>query len=526
MRRAALVFVFLWFLIGGLAHFALTDLEMRIVPPFIQWPRAVVLMSGVFELIGAAGLMLPSTRRAAGWGLFALTIAVTPANIYMLQHADDFAVARWLLVLRLPFQALLLALIAWSTARVRLPTGQAPQSLCAISLAAYMLLSPPAAHAADTIGTVNQMYDGTLTSDIQVNTFRHIERLFPVRVVKHGSRVIELPAAAHRLTRLEFTSGGKPYDLVDYMALNRVTALLVLKDGKIAFEDYEMGNDRQTRWMSMSMVKSITSTLVGAAIRDGYIHSIDDPVTRYVAELGGSAYEGVSIRYLLQMASGVKWDETYTDPASDRRRMLDAQIAQQPGGIIRLMAALPRAAAPGTVWNYSTGETFVAGAVVRAAVGRPLAEYLSDRIWSKAGMESDATWWLESPDGLEIGGSGLSATLRDYGRFGMFLMNDGVVDGEKILPDDWVRDAGSSKHIGGKVVDYGYMMWPFPASAAAANQGAFQAIGIFGQHIYVNRRERVVIVVWSALPKPTGKEVIADADFFAAATSALRGAAP
>jgi CubicO group peptidase (beta-lactamase class C family) len=202
--------------------------------------------------------------------------------------------------------------------------------------------------------------------------------------------------------------------------------------------------------------------------------------------------------------------------------MLEAQIAQQPGAIMDLMAKLPRAGAPGTRWNYSTGETFVAGAVVREAVGRPLSQYLSERIWTKAGMESEATWWLESPDGLEMGGTGLSATLRDFGRFGLFLMNGGTAGGEAILPEDWVRDAGSAKTIGGQRVDYGYMIWPISANAAAINQGAFRAWGIFGQHIYVNPRERVVIVVWGALPKPTGKEVIPDEDFFAAAAAALR----
>jgi CubicO group peptidase (beta-lactamase class C family) len=394
--------------------------------------------------------------------------------------------------------------------------------LAASTLVMSMFIQRTLIAAPESIGTVRQVYDGTLTSDIQVNTFRNIDRLFPVRVVKHGSTVLALPRAPKRLAKVEFISGGKSYDLIDYMALNRVTALLVLKDGKIAYEDYEMGNTERTRWMSMSMVKSITSTLMGAANQDGHIKSIDDPVTRYVQKLKGSAYDGVSIRYLLQMASGVKWDETYTDPASDRRHMLEAQIAQRPGAIMDLMAKLPRAGAPGSLWNYSTGETFVAGAVVRAAVDRPLAEYLSDRIWTKAGMESDATWWLESPDGLEIGGSGLSATLRDYGRFGLFLMNGGVAAGEKILPEGWVKDAGSSKTIGGKIVDYGYMIWPFSASSGAANQGAFQALGIYGQHIYVNPREHVVIVVWGALPKPTGKETIADEDFFAAATAALR----
>ena len=397
-----------------------------------------------------------------------------------------------------------------------------PALTTAILWAAYMFNQPAVGAPTEAIGTVTQVYDGALTSDIQVRTFRNIDRLFPVRVVKHGARVLPLPPAPKRLTRVEFSSGGKTYDLIDYMALNRVTALLVLKDGKIAYEDYEMGNTEKTRWMSMSMVKTITASLTGAAIKDGYIKSIDDPVAGYVTKLRGSAYDGVSIRYLLEMASGVKWDETYTNPASDRRHMLAAQIAQKPGGIMDLMAGLPRAGAPGTIWNYSTGETFVAGAVVRQAVGRPLADYLSERIWTKAGMESDATWWLESPDGLEIGGSGLSATLRDYGRFGLFLMNDGVAAGEKILPDGWVRDAGSAKTIGGKVVDYGYLTWPLAARAGSTNHGAFQAIGIYGQHMYVNPREHVVIVVWGALPKPSGKETIADEDFFAAATEALR----
>lgn len=373
----------------------------------------------------------------------------------------------------------------------------------------------------DQIGTVREVYDGTLTSDIQVNTFRHIDRLFPVRVVMHGAKVQPLPLRVRPLGAVRFKSAGKFHDLVDFMALDRVTGLLVLKDGEIAYEDYEMGNDQNTRWMSMSMVKTITSSLVGAAIQDGYIKGIDDPVTRYLPALAGSAYDGVTIRNLLQMASGVRWDETYTNPASDRRHMLEAQIAQQPGAILALMAKLPRAAAPGSVWNYSTGETFVAGALVRAAVGKPLAQYLSERIWSPAGMEADATWWLESPDGLEIGGSGLSATLRDYGRFGLFLMNDGVAGGRRILPEGWVREAGSSKRVGGKKIDYGYMIWPI-GSTGTINAGAFEAVGIFGQYIYVNPRERVVIVMWGAQPKPTDRETIAHDDFFAAVSEALR----
>ncbi len=117
LQRIGLILVFLWFLLGGVAHFSLTATEMRIMPPAIPWPRAAVLISGVFELLGAIGILIPITRRAAGIGLFLLTIAVTPANVYMLQHAELFNVPRWALVVRLPFQVLLLALILWSTSK-------------------------------------------------------------------------------------------------------------------------------------------------------------------------------------------------------------------------------------------------------------------------------------------------------------------------------------------------------------------------------------------------------------------------
>src|ERR1700730_12649738 len=266
----------------------------------------------------------------------------------------------------------------------------------------------------EEIGTVRQIYDGTLYPDIQVRTFRNIERLFPTRTVRRGTHVYPLPRSAAPLKGVEFTSAGKKYDMYDYMSLNRVSGLLILKGGKIAFERYELGNNEATRWMSMSVVKSITSTLVGVAIKDGYIKSIDDPVTTYLPKLAGSAYEGVTIRNLLQMASGVKWNETYTNPASDRRRMLELQLSGKPGSILEFMSTLARAGEPGTIWNYNTGETYIVGELIHAAVKRPVAQYLSERIWSRYGMESDATWWLESANGQEIGGRGLSGTLRAY----------------------------------------------------------------------------------------------------------------
>ncbi len=384
-------------------------------------------------------------------------------------------------------------------------------------VAAWAILSfaPQAALSQDVIGSVQDVYNGTLTPAVQANTFRHIDRLFPTRMVPHGASIYPLPKSSRPLKNISFISGGRRHDLFDYLSLNRVSGLLVIKDGTIALENYELGNNDQSRWVSWSIAKSISSTLVGAAIQDGYITSLDDKVTKYLPKLAGGAYADVSIRNLLQMASGVRWNETYTDPKSDRRRMLDLQIAQKPGAILQFMAALPRTGAPGTVWNYSTGETHIAGALVSAAVKRPLAQYLSQKIWTKFGMESDATWWLESPGGLEVGGSGFSATLRDYGRFGLFVLNGGVAGKEHIVPANWFSEAGSPKRVGGQFVNYGYMWW-------ITDSSAFEAVGIFGQMLYINPKQHVVIAVWSARPKPTGSTVISDDDFFAAVVTALQ----
>lgn len=376
-------------------------------------------------------------------------------------------------------------------------------------------------HAAERIGTVEQVYDGTLLPDDAVATFRNIDRLFPTRTIKAGSAARELPRAERQLSNVSFEIEGARYDLYDVMALDNFTALLVLKDGMIAFETYQRGNTGETRWMSMSVAKSITSTLAAIAIEEGLIAGLDARVTDYVPALKGSAYEGVSVRNVLMMASGVRWNETYADPESDRRALLRAQISQEPGSAMRYMAARPRAAEPGTVNNYSTGETQVLGEVVRGAVGKPLAEYLSEKIWVPFGMESDATWWLDSPDGVEIGGSGISATLRDYGRFGQFFLEGGTIDGASILPEGWTREAaGPTTLKGGGALAYGYMWWP-GWTRASREDGAFAAVGIQGQNIYINPARRVVIVTFGAQPKPVGKEPVDPMAFFDAVAAAL-----
>jgi CubicO group peptidase (beta-lactamase class C family) len=392
--------------------------------------------------------------------------------------------------------------------------------LLAVQDPAASLASYP--HRTEPIGTVRQIYDGVLPPDLAVNTFRNIDRLFATRTVRRSARPLPLLSAATPLGAVEFVDRGKQYSLDDYLELNRVAALLVLQDGRIKLERYRFGNSARTRWMSMSVAKSITSTLIGAALKQGLIGSLADSVTRYVPALAGSAYDGVTVRDILMMSSGVRWNETYTDPRSDRRRLLDAQISQQPGSAMALMRSRPRAAPPGTLNNYSTGETQVAAEILRSAVGRPLASYLSERIWSRVGMESDATWWLDSPDGVEIGGSGLSATLRDYGRFGLFMLPGGVVGVDTILPTGWTREATTPQVLrGGTPLEYGYLWWPGP-TPAARRDGAYAALGIYGQALYINPAARVVIVVWAAQPTPTGGDVVNDWLFFEGVVAALR----
>ena len=398
----------------------------------------------------------------------------------------------------------------------------------AAALAACRTEAPPSSaypaypHESEPIGSVRESYDGTLSPELAVNTFRNIHRLFPTRSVAPSATPRPLLPAQYPLGAVTFTDGDSTYDLERYLELNRVSGLLVLQYGRVALERYRLGNDERSRWMSMSVAKSVTSTLIGAALKDGKLRSLDDEVTRYVPALLGSAYEGVSVRDVLLMSSGVQWSERYTDSTSDRRRLLTAQILQVPGAVLGVMTTLPRAALPGTVNNYSTGETQVVAEIVRGAVGKPLATYLEEKIWRPYGMEAEAKWWLDSPNGTEIGGSGLSATLRDYGRFGLFILGDGVIGSDSVLPSGWVKEATTPKVLrGGKKLDYGYLWWT-AATDASRLDAAFTAQGIHGQYIYVDPPAQVVIVVWSAQPKPVGGAVVNDFKFFDAVVEALR----
>jgi CubicO group peptidase (beta-lactamase class C family) len=321
--------------------------------------------------------------------------------------------------------------------------------------------------------------------------FPHMERQFPVHVVKRGRHVSPLPKGKS----LDFPAmvDGKPSTIDAFMLANHTAGILVVQDGKIRMEKYGLGYGPTGRWTSFSVAKSFTSTLVGAAIKDGYIKSIDDPVTRYIPGLKGSAYEGVSVKQLLTMTSGVKWNESYTDPKSDVARLFSDPPDPDTDSTVSYMRKLPREAEPGTKWVYKTGETNLIGVLVTSATHKTLANYLSEKIWKPYGMEQDAVWMVDGR-GQESGGCCVSVSLHDYARMGEFILGGGKVHGQSILPDGWV-DAATHKQqeIGQPGHGYGYQWW-------TRDDGTVDAQGIFGQDIHIDPKRKLVIVVSSAWP--------------------------
>src|SRR5580658_6416523 len=287
-------------------------------------------------------------------------------------------------------------------------------------------------------------YVTNTTPENQAATLRNQDQVWPVRAIRCGAAVRPLPPHGRSLADLTYELAGARFGVDDFMVRRRTAGLLVLKHGEIALERYGMGNGPQSRWTSFSTAKSMTATLAGAALHDGAIGSLDDPCEAYAPRLRGSAYEGVTIRNVLRMCSGVAWrEDNDADGRSEVYRLGRAMVSRRPGAILDLMCKLPRAHPQGTVFNYSTGESGVLAAVVAAAVGRPLADYFSEKVWGPAGMEADAHWQLECEDGLEMGGLGVSAQLRDVGRFGLLVLEDGeAFNGRRVLPPGWRDLAG------------------------------------------------------------------------------------
>ncbi len=322
------------------------------------------------------------------------------------------------------------------------------------------------------------------TPEQQVAGYRNIDRVFPTRIISAGGSVYVLPQQLVDLNDVQVSFEDKVLTTDEYFLQQNVAGLLVIKNGRIVYERYGLGKSKDSLWVSFSVAKSVTSLLVGAAIRDGYIKSVDEKVTDYLPRLKESSYEQATIRNILQMSSGVQWNEDYADPDSDVNSAdWDAL------GLYEYLREKPRDVEPGEVFNYNTGETNLVGNLLRSAIGNNLATYLSHKIWRPFGMGSDANWMLTEPGGGESGGCCISATLRDYGRIGLFALGDGrLPDGTQVLPDNWMTESTSpSKGYAG----YGYLWW-------LQESGVYRASGIFGQGIYINPQEKVVIALHSA----------------------------
>lgn len=317
----------------------------------------------------------------------------------------------------------------------------------------------------------------------QVAGFRNFDRIMRTRTIAAGGQPYPLSVNTIDLNDIILEGSPQKMSLDEYFVKQNVAGLLVIKNASIVYERYGLGNTKKSRWVSYSVAKSVVSMLVGAAIKDGYIASLDEMVTDYLPRLKGSPYAESSIRNILQMSSGVDWNENYADPNAD--------INQVPWNSLEMhkyVKNLTRKHKPGVVFHYNTAESRIVGNLLRAAIGNNLSYYLSEKIWQPFGMEFDANWMLTEGGG-ESGGCCISATLRDYGRIGLFALAEGrLSDGTAMLPKGWMQE---STRASAAFKGYGYLWW-------LGTNGRYGASGIHGQGVWVSPKENLVIALHSA----------------------------
>lgn len=321
--------------------------------------------------------------------------------------------------------------------------------------------------------------------------FANIRELYPTRLVPRSSKPYPLVESLADWSELKYEVDGQSFGLHDFYALPGNRGLIVVQDDVILLERYASGHHPDTLWISFSVTKSVTSMLIGAAIKDGFIRSVNEPIADYLPRLKHSPYAEVSIKNVLQMASGISWNEDYADPDSDVARAGGANGL----ALVNYLSTLPKVADAGQVFNYNTAETNLAGELLRAAVGNNASTYLAHKIWKPFGMADDATWMLGRAGGGETGGCCISATLRDYARLGVFALNQGrLIDGTEVLPETWIADSTQpSKGYAG----YGYLWW-------LLDENSFSALGVFGQQIFIDRQSRLIIAAHSNAPTAVG----------------------
>jgi CubicO group peptidase (beta-lactamase class C family) len=338
---------------------------------------------------------------------------------------------------------------------------------------------------------------------IMVGTYSHFNDGISHRVAAAPAKS-SLWRRADAELALTYPFGGQTHDLADYLARHPVTGLLIARGATILFEHYQYARTGGDRLLSQSMAKTVTAMLLGIAVQEGAIRSIDQPAADYVPDLAGTEYGKTPIRALLHMASGVTFHEVYDAPG-DNQRLSQMLFSRGGPGPARAVATFnTRESPPDTHFSYAGVETEVLGLVLASAVKMPVTAYLESRIWRPMGGEADAYWTIDA-SGQEPAYCCISAVLRDWARFGMMLPSDGAWNGQQIVPKQWVLDAttvqapflapGAATRFRG----YGYQTWLLPGP-----RREFALLGIHGQRIYVDPAAKLVLVQTAVSVKATG----------------------
>ncbi|MTD27978.1 serine hydrolase domain-containing protein [Erwinia sorbitola] len=358
----------------------------------------------------------------------------------------------------------------------------------------------------------------TWTPAQRVVGYRNDYRSYPGDIF-HAGKPVPLPSAHHNLSHVSYEYKGHKYSLENYLKRNNITGMMVIKDGKKVWDYYGKGNTKTTLWTSRSVGKSVVSTLVGIALKQGKIASLDDEAGKYNPALRGTAWEHVPLRSLLQHTSGVTWNEDYTNPTSDFSKLTQCEAGKDTYDCVSKLILDPQRKAyaqPGQIWSYSSGGAWVLGDTLEKATGETLAHYLQENIWKPYGMVNDGVWHSYWPGKHDVGAHGFNATLEDWGKFGLFVMNNGVLpDGTKALPDGWVEEASTWNKAQNSVTtaypegQFGYQWWnkyvPLDTKGASPVEGltrnkALSAEGIYGQMIAIDQQQKLVIVQWATWP--------------------------
>jgi CubicO group peptidase (beta-lactamase class C family) len=344
----------------------------------------------------------------------------------------------------------------------------------------------------------------------RVGSFSHLDTLLPHHTLAKPANPQPLRRAAGEFN-VDYKFDGRVNSLDDFLAHQRVTGLVMIKDGEILAERYQYDRQPTDRLVSHSMAKSIVSLAVGIALSEGKIGSLDDRVSKYVPALAGSAYGETAIRNLLRMSSGVAFSEVY-DGHDDAARFWKLRTAQ--GSVAALRAFTDREAEQGSRFHYASSETVVLGLLLREVTAMTLSDYVAARLWQPLGAEADATWAIASAkDGLESAAGNFNAVLRDYGRLGVLLANDGAVGGKQIVPKDFLLDATDWRRQpeafapmrATPYFGYGYQFWLFPGE-----KRRFALLGVYGQSIFVDPALKLVMVITAVAHNASvGKESLA-----------------